>query len=76
MKVHKQTSTGSLIHLPRFYTEIKTRQDTDALKLASCLEKTPNKCLPLKSVKTVLNMELKKLLIKYPNNFKTTVVSF
>ncbi|XP_066906723.1 general transcription factor 3C polypeptide 1-like, partial [Halyomorpha halys] len=76
MKVHKQTSTGSLIHLPRFYTEIKTRQDADAIKLATCLENTPSKCMPLKSVKTTLNMELKKLLIKYPNNFKTAVVPY
>ena len=75
MKINKQTSTGSLIHLPRFYSEIKTRQDSDARKLVECLQECLNKSIPVRFLKNMLNIELKKILSKYPNNFKTMMVS-
>lgn len=76
MKVSKQTSTGSLIHLPRFYSEIKHRDNTGALKLINYLQDAPMKCIAFRTLKTMLNIELKKLLMKYPKNFKTTNVPY
>ncbi|KAK9512897.1 hypothetical protein O3M35_001209 [Rhynocoris fuscipes] len=67
LRVGKVNVAGSLLHLPRYYTSVKQKYETDIEKLVDYIKVQPGQYILYKHVHEILgpNSDAKKLLQKY-----------
>ncbi|XP_014245478.1 general transcription factor 3C polypeptide 1 isoform X2 [Cimex lectularius] len=78
LKLGKHNCTGSLLHIPKFSSKVKSKQKSDVEKLFEYLKQQPGNFALYKTMLQHFDakLDIKKILQKYPKVFQSKLVSY